>query len=571
MFGEHYFAARERLSAVVRGVRRLADDTGTDAGPLTDEGEFLADLDEPFIFLVCGEINAGKSAFLNGLFGVDFCESDAIPTTKKVCWYRYGRREFEEEQEDGVVHCFRDHEFLLDFSVVDTPGLNGLDESGQKSVKELIEKADLVFFVFPVTNAWSAPTWNFVAEIGEEVQHKAAVVLQQKDLRNDEDMAVMMEHVGELGVHKIGKELDVFPVSAALASEAKSTPQVPDRLIQASGYPALERFVSRKVAGSPQRRDKLREIQAGTLGVLREIEDRMEVRRRTLDSDQGFLSDVETEVENERAEQAARLAEKFNGLGEVFGEQAERAASLLAERTSVWPSLLSLFKKDETPAEIEKGLIEAVKESVERLAANDSDELVEVCRGHWRTVESRVEERLEMPPPDFEEESSGFAGAKERFAKRLGGAARKAVVAQKVRGMLDAEMEARRDTLRRSLILSLLLVTGAGVLGVLHLNWIALLALAVAVIILVLGLSKTRESSQELVDWFRERTSACRRPFAEDLSEEYQEGVRGFFVEYATMFEGIRRHVADLKMKLKPQLDQWSDYFLELNAIEQDL
>ena len=37
------------------------------------------------------------------------------------------------------------------------------------------------------------------------------------------------------------------------------------------------------------------------------------------------------------------------------------------------------------------------------------------------------------------------------------------------------------------------------------------------------------------------------------------------------MFEGIRRHVADLKMKLKPQLDQWSDYFLELNAIEQDL
>lgn len=571
MFGERYFVARERLSAVVRGVRQLADETGTDAGPLGDESGYLADLDEPFVFLVCGEINAGKSAFLNGLFGVELCESDAIPTTNEVRWYRYGRREFEEEKSEVERHCFCDHEFLLDFSVVDTPGLNAMDEESNKVVHKFLDKADLVFFVFPVTNAWSAPTWNFVADVGENVRDKMAVVLQQKDLRNEKDMAVMMEHVGELGVHKIGQTLDVFPVSAAQALQAKVNKNSPDRTLQESGYPALERFVSRKVAGSPKRLQRLQEIQAGSLQILRDIEDRMEIRRRTLDSDQGFLSDVETEVENERVEQAARLAEKFNGLGDVFGEQAEKAATLLMERTSVWPSLLSLFKKDETPAEIEKGLIEAVKASVEKLAANDSDELVEVCRGHWQTVVPRVEERLEMPPPNFEEESSGFAGAKERFAKRLGGAARKAVVAQKVRGMLDAEMEARRDALRRSLIFSLLLVTGAGLLGAFHFNLIALAALVGAVVVLTLGLMKTRESSQELVDWFSERTSACRRPFAEDLSEEYQEGVRGFFVEYATMFEGIRRHVADLKMKLKPQLDQWSDYFLELNAIEQDL
>lgn len=571
MFGERYFAARERLSAVVRGVRQLADQTGTDAGPLGDEAGFLADLDEPFLFLVCGEINAGKSAFLNGLFGATFCESDAIPTTKEVRWYRYGRREYEEETEGGYKQCFRDHDFLLDFTVVDTPGLNALDADGKRVVTDFIAKADLVFFVFPVSNAWSAPTWNFVADVGEEIRDKTAIVLQQKDLRTGADMAVMMEHVGELGIHKIGTALDVFPVSASLALEAKASESSPDRILQESGYPSLERFVSRKVAGSPGRRQKLREVQAETIQVLREIEERMEIRRRTLDSDQGFLSDVETEVENERAEQAARLAEKFNGLGEVFGEQAEKAANLLLARTSVWPSLRSLFKKDETPAEIEKGLIEAVKESVERLAADDSDELVEVCRSHWRTVETRVEERLEMPPPDFEEESSGFGGAKERFARRLGGAARKAVVAQKVRGMLDAEMESRRDTLRRSLVFSLLLVTGAGLLGIFHFHWVALLILLIAAAVLISGLLKTRESSKELVDWFRERTSACRRPFAEDLSEEYQEGVRGFFVEYATMFEGIRHHVADLKMKLKPQLDEWSGYFLELNAIDQDL
>lgn len=571
MFGERYFMARERLSAVVRGVQELAEETGTEAGPLADEVGFLADLDEPFVFLVCGETNAGKSAFINGLLGVELCESDAIPTTKEVSWYRYGRHEHDVAQGDFAKHCYRDHELLLDFSVVDTPGTNAMDPGCKEAMGEYFAKADLVFFVFPVTNAWSASTWQFVAEFGPEVQERIAIVLQQKDLRNDGDIQVMLEHVGELGVHKMGEDLDVFPVSAAQAIEAKLNPSLPDRIRQESGYPDLERFVSRKVESSPHRRKRLREIQAQTFLILREIENRMEIRRRTLDSDQGFLSDVETEVDNEREEQGRRLAEKFNGLGEVFGEQAEKAASLLAERTSLWQSLRSLFNKDETPAEIEKGLIEAVKKSIEGLAVDDSDELVEVCRGHWQTVIPRVEERLEMPPPDFDAESSGFAGAKERFAKRLGGAARKAVVAQKVRGMLESEMDIRRDSLRRSLTVALLLATAAGLLGAFQLELFAFLALAVGGVVLSFGLLRARRSSEELVEWFREKASACRRPFAEHLSEEYQEGVRGFFVEYATMFEGIRRHVADLKMKLKPQLDRWSDYFLELNAIDQDL
>ena len=571
MFGERYFVARERLSAVVRGVRELAEDTGTDPGPLEDESGFLAGLEEPFTFLVCGEVNAGKSAFINGLFGAELCEVAAIPTTKEVSWYQYGRREFEEEKGDSYKHIIRDHEFLLDFSVVDTPGLNALTEGSQQVINDLLVEADLVFFVFPVSNAWSAPTWNFVADLDPAIHDKMAVVLQQKDQRNESDMKVMMEHVRELGIHKTGQTLEVFPVSANKALESKMDPASPDRVRQESGYPNLERFVSRKVAASPIRRERLREIREATLQVLRTIEDRMEIRRRTLDSDQGFLSDIETEVDNERVEQARRLAEKFSGLGEVFGEESERAALLLVERTSVWQSLLSLFKKDETPAQIEKGLIEAVQEAIERLAANDSDELVEVCRGHWQTVVPRVDERLEMPAPDFEQESSGFGGAKERFSKRLGGAARKAVVAQKVRGMLDAEMDARRDSLRRSLVGALLLVTLGGVLGAVHLNLVAFAVLIGAGVVLTLGILRARRSAEELIEWFRERTSACRRPFAEDLSEEYQEGVRGFFVEYATMFEGIRRHVADLKMKLKPQLDQWSNYFLELNAIDQDL
>ena len=571
MLGERYFATRERLAAVVSGVQELAADTGTDAGLLADKNGFLAKLHEPFVFLVCGEVNAGKSAFINGLFGTELCEVDAVPVTKDLQWFRYGRREHEEERDEFLRYKFRDHEFLLDFSVIDTPGTNGMKEETRAALRELLPKVDLAFFVFPVSNAWGAATWDLVSEFAPELEGRMALVLQQKDQRQEKDMEVMMGHVRELAVQKIGLNPEVFPTSALQALEAKLQKPVRERLLQESGYRGLEDFISATLTRSASRRKTLRMIRDGTSKTLLDIEDRMEVRRRTLDSDEGFLSDIENEVDQEREKQIQLLGEKFSGLGEVFAEQTDQATLWLAERSSILQSLKSLFKKDDTPAQIEKSLVEAIQSEIEKLARKDSDALVAACRGHWQTVIPRIEERLEMPPPDFEKESKGFELARERFGKRLGGAARKAVVAQKIRGMLEHEMEAQRDSLRRFVTFALLAFTGAGLLGFFQLNLWAVALFAVGVVFFVMGVMRLRRSSLELVEWFQEKSSACRRPFAEQLSQEYEEGVRGFFVEYVAIFEDIRRHVADLSMKLKPQLERWNNLFLEVNAIDQDI
>ena len=571
MFGERYFATRERLSEVVRGVRDLAEDTGTDWEPLADDSGLLADLHKPFTFLICGEVNAGKSSLANGLFGHELCESDAVPKTKEVQWFRYDKREHDEDLSEVLRHSYRDQEFLKDFSVVDTPGTNALNEESRAVIDELLPQIDLVFFVFPVTNAWGAATWNLISEWGAQLDGRIGLILQQKDLRGEEDMKVMIGHVQELAVQRLGMSPEVFPVSSLQAFEASQEEPVSELLWRESGFQNLADFISRKISQSPTRQQALRTVRDTASQTLRDIEERMEVRRRTLDGDKGFLSDIETEVDWERKQQAERLTEKFSGLGEVFGEQAEQASLWLAERVSVWQSLCSLFRKDETPAEIEKSLIKAVQEAVEKISVNDSDELVAACKGHWQTVIPRIEERLEMPPPDFEKESKGFEIARERFAKRLGGAARKAVIAQKLRSMLDHEMEAQRDSLRRSVSFALLAVIAAGVVGFLQWHLWAFVLLGLGALFLVIGLIRLRRSSQELVERLRERSSPCRRPFAEQLGLECEEGVRGFFVDYVSIFEGIRRHVADLSMKLKPQLEIWNNHFLELRAIDQDL
>ena len=571
MFGERYFATRERLSAVVHGARELAEDTGTDLGLLADQEELLSGIFEPFLFQVLGEVNAGKSSFINGLFGTELCEVESIPNTKEVQWFCYGENECDELPNEALKQSYRASEFLRDFTVVDSPGSHALESSSKAVMHHFLPLADVVFFVFPVMNAWGASTWNLISELAPQLEGRIALVLQQKDQRNEQDLVVMREHMRELAIQKIGYSPDIFFVSGLQAFEAKQEEPFDKRRWKESGYSLVEEFISRKITQSPTRRQALAKVCNSTMQTLRDIEDRMEVRRRTLDSDEGFLSDIEVEVNQERERQVERLAEKFSGLAEVFGEQSEEASRWLANGTSPWLTFKSLFHKENTAVEIEAFFIEAVQSVVKGLAEDHSDELVAACRMHWRTVIPRIEERLEMPPPDFEKESSGFNEARARYISRLEESARKAVIAQKIRGMIDHELETQRSTFRRFVTLSLLVTTVAGLLGFFKMNIWAFALLACAVVLLVIGFLRLQRNSKELVEWFREKSSACRRPFAEQMSLEYEEGVRVFFVEYVSIFEDIRRHVADLSMKLKPQLELWDGYFLELKVIDQDL
>ena len=100
-------------------------------------------------------------------------------------------------------------------------------------------------------------------------------------------------------------EPEVFPVSALQALEAKLQDPVRERLWQESGYRRLEDSFRGTWRDRYRGGRSLRTIRDDAGQTLRDIEDRMEVRRRTLDSDEGFLSDIESEVDEERGKQVA--------------------------------------------------------------------------------------------------------------------------------------------------------------------------------------------------------------------------------------------------------------------------
>lgn len=577
MFGDRYFATRERLSQVVDGALALGRDCGAELladhldGVAGDGEDALRGLKRPFLFLVCGEVNAGKSSFLNGLFGEEFCDSGELPLTNKVTHYRWTQTEREEVGVDGVVRLGRPCQFLRDFEVVDTPGADSRPGDHLPLIENYLQRADVIFFVFPVGNPWGAGTWQLVARMPEEQLGNAAFVVQQSDLKDEGDLEVIKGHMRTLAEQKTGIVPTIHPVSAKLALEARKSQSMLTHLWRKSGYTDLESFVSGLVNRNSDRFEVLRQVRAATQETLRRIEDHIEECVDRLDDDERFLAELENEVDERREKQAMVLSQRLTDLGGVFLRQGQLSTRELGKRMSLLKSLVSMFQQEKLPHTIERNLTEAVRDAVAEQAEKDGGGLVSSCRGHWETVEPRIQENLAVSPPDFERETENLTGTRERFVERLSDSAKQSVAQLKLRSVLDGQLEERRQVLRGHLSVVLLSLTGAGLLGGFGLRMWALGAIGVAVLFLGVAWFFVKKSRKLLCRGFMERIEDLRQPFADSLTEDYKDGVREFYLEYGGLFEIVRKRIADQRTLLKPRMKRWNNLFLEIKAIEQEL
>lgn len=571
MFGERYFATRKKLARVVGDVRGLAGATGLELDGFADDSELLQGLKNPFLFVVCGEVNAGKSTLINGLFGAGMCETNILPQTDRVMWYRHGNEALDDEITPVLEERYRPIDFLHDFNIVDTPGTNSVMRGHQAITERFLPVADLVLFVFPVSNPWGAATWDFIARFPEALQGKVAFILQQKDLRDDNELTIIMEHMRQLAQQKLGEKPQVFAVSGRMALEAKRREPFEERGWRESGYPLLEEFISNVVTNSPGRRQVLRDVRDATSGALRRIEEQIEDRTRLVGIHESFLKDLDGEVDHLRDDYCQETNGKFGGLGEVFTDEGVGALAVLRKRVGLFPTIKSLFVRDDSPAMMEKSLSKAVEEAVQELAEVDGEHMEGLCRKHWERTTPRIVERLGLDPPSIDGDDSDMRESKEQFAKRLSRASRKGVLGLKLRGVLEIQLESRRAILRRFVAAALFLVSVGGGLGAAGLHPYSWLTMVVAGVVGVLGGWQARRSGVETVQWFSEKLARCRGSFAEAMTPDYLEGVRRFFAEYSKLIDVVRRDVSKSKRELKPRQDEWNNLFVELKAIEQEL
>lgn len=210
MIGDDYFQLRTQLSSAITDLRAQAEDHGVDLDSLLILDNIQASLKEPFVFVVVGEVNVGKSTFLNALFGQDFSRTGIIPTTDKILFFKHGDTVTTVPITPTLDEVHIPCDFLRDFHIVDTPGTNSIQDEHQQITERFVPVADLVIFVFSASNPWGASAWQFLEKVHRQWMRNVVFVLQQCDLRTPEEIEVITDYMRQLTQQRFGRE---FPLS----------------------------------------------------------------------------------------------------------------------------------------------------------------------------------------------------------------------------------------------------------------------------------------------------------------------------------------------------------------------
>src|SRR6266481_7616877 len=144
MVVEKYLELRLQLGTALGSLVILAQQIGAPQATLLNLQNLAANLNQPFLFVVVGEVKAGKSSMLNALFGRDFCKVDVLPATDRIYVFKYGEAEYDVQLSEHLTERHRPIDFLKDFNIVDTPGTNTIVANHQEITENFVPMADLI-------------------------------------------------------------------------------------------------------------------------------------------------------------------------------------------------------------------------------------------------------------------------------------------------------------------------------------------------------------------------------------------------------------------------------------------
>lgn len=569
-FGENYFASRERISQVVKGITQLAHDTDTPLGDSLSSSDGEKHPANPFLFIVCGEVNAGKSSLLNGLCGLELCKVNSLPETDRVTWYRYGAPPRNIHTSPTLEERFRPIDFLRDFNLVDTPGANSVIQGQHETTLSFLPVADLILFVFPVTDPWGAATWNLISALPQESHERFAIIIQQSDQREAAELTIITEHISDLAMKKIGMIPPIFAVSGKRALEARRDASLASWTIEESGFPAFEDFISRRICDSPKRRATLKSWRSHASVALRKIEYRIEEQARSLANQNYFLSSLEDEINEMREQLVSRLPRHLAGVAEVFETEAIWVTRTLSKWLNPFRSVFRIFVGDNTGSRIESLFIDRLRSAVEAVAESDGADIVAACQSHWDTLDARVTEAIGVGLDAQGPIDENLAQARSRFVQCIGRAAHQAINNLHVRKELELDLRRRNLALKSFTTSTLIFLIAGATCGILSYKSLPLIFFCIATLFATGGAFISLVTRRLITRDFQSSLLNTCGAFAETLHNDYEDALRIFFQDYTTCLNSIRKHLANKKLTIEPKLARWHQLFLTLKSTEQD-
>ncbi|MCB0642742.1 MAG: dynamin family protein [Phaeodactylibacter sp.] len=320
-------------------------------------------INEPFMFVIVGEVKAGKSSFVNALLdtGREITKVAPQPMTDTIQQILYGEQEEILTVNPFLKKIFLPVEILKEIAIVDTPGTNTIIEQHQEITERFIPASDLIVFVFEAKNPYRQSAGDFFDFIHADWRKKFVFVLQQKDLMSEEDLQVNIKGVKDYAEKKGITGPHIFAVSAKLEQDGDKA---------ASGFEPLRGYILDHITGGKAPFLKLQ----NNLHLSENINDRLvkglETRRAQWEADKQFRADIRQTLQRQ-SEQSQRqvgiLVENLiAGYDRVTAEKEKELASGLGIFSLIRRSLTGIFRKSASAKEWLDGLATSLEADLEQ-------------------------------------------------------------------------------------------------------------------------------------------------------------------------------------------------------------
>ena len=342
-------------------------------------------INEPFMFVIVGEVKAGKSSFINALLntGKEICKVAPSPMTDTIQQVIYGEKEEEIQINEYLKKITNPEEILKEIAIVDTPGTNTIIEHHQEITERFIPAADLIVFVFEAKNPYRQSAWDFFKYIKDDWRKKILFVLQQKDLMEPDDLVINEKGVRDFAIKEGIENPLVFSVSAKMELEGNHAE---------SGFDAISKYIRDNITGGQAPILKLANNVEISRNINEKIQSGVSDRQQQLESDIEFRADIKETLdyqENKSKKQVGILVENLLAAYDKITSNTEKElAGGLSFFSLIRRSIVSIFNKnasakewlDGVAQELEKNLNEELKKRLNDGVMDIADSIQQMAK-----------------------------------------------------------------------------------------------------------------------------------------------------------------------------------------------
>jgi small GTP-binding protein len=547
---------------VLGRIRELLVGQGATAEPVEQLRQAELDLDEPFLLVIVGEFNAGKSAFINALIGKSILREGVTPTTAVITRLRYAASLIE-RREGAMLEVGYPVELLRDVAIVDTPGTNAILREHEAITSQFVPRADLVLFVTSADRPFTETERAFMERI-RDWGKKVVVVLNKVDLLSDRQIYEQVEFVRDGVERLLGFRPKVFPLSARSALLAD---EVTDELARAearraSRFDALEDFVSATL----DERGRLALKLASPLGVAERVARTFvmaaDEKLALLAADLKLVESIDMQLAGYREDMRRDFGLRLEEVENILNEMTLRGLEYL-DATLRFGRIIDLFRQKLLRDEFERAVVGEAPERIDRVAHDLIDWMVDQDLRLWRSVTEQVERRRGV---SFDGPAERLAGSFEYDRRALLGS-----LGQTARGVLqrhDYQREATQlaASVRDAVTQATLLEAGAVGLGAVTMALVGSAAadvtgLFAASVLAGVGLWLLPRKRRQAKAEFRSRTEELRTRLLTALRDEFQrelersiQRIRDAMAPYDRFVRGERERTATFLNDLRTEL-----------------